>query len=113
MTPDPDLIMPARRRLLVDLAPLREHRDFRLLWVGQGVTFFGSMITFVAVPYQVYALTHSSALVGLLGLVEFVGVMLAAFVGGALADAVDRRLMVRLTEGGLLLGSTLLLGNSL
>ena len=113
MTDDPALITPVRRRLLVDVTPLRQHRDFRLLWIGQGVTFFGSMITYVAVPFQLYELTHSSAVVGLLGLVEFVAIMASAFVGGALADAVDRRRMVRLTEGGLLTGSALLLGNSL
>ncbi len=100
-----------RPDLLVDTTPLREHRDFRLLWIGQGVTFFGSMITYVAVPFQVYELTHSSALVGLLGLVEFVAMILTAFLGGALADAVDRRLMVRITEGALLLASVGLLVN--
>jgi MFS family permease len=102
----------ARRRILVDTAPLREHRDFRLLWVGQGVTFLGSMVTYVAVPFQVYALTGSSGLVGLLGLVEFGAMILTAFVGGALADAVDRRRMVRLTEAALLLGSVGLLLNA-
>lgn len=100
-----------RRRLLVDPAPLR-HRDFRLLWVGQAVTFLGSMVTYVAVPYQVYDLTGSSALVGLLGLVEFAAMILTAFVGGALADAVDRRRMVRLTEAALLLASVGLLVNA-
>ena len=126
MTPDaprsgPDplavLIAPSvRRRLLLDLGPLRHHRDFRLLWLGQSVTFLGSMITYVAVPYQVYTLTRSSLLVGvlgMLGLVEFVAVLSTAFLGGALADAVDRRRMVRLTEAGLLIGSLLLVGNSL
>ena len=104
---------PPRARLLMDLGPLRRHRDFRLLWFGQSVTFLGSMITYVAVPYQVYALTHSSLLVGMLGLVDFLAILSTAFVGGALADAVDRRRMVFLTEGALLIGSLLLAGNSL
>ena len=103
----------ARRRLLMDLGPLRRHRDFRLLWLGQSVTYLGSMITYVAVPYQVFALTRSSLMVGLLGLVEFVAILATAFVGGALADAVDRRRMVFLTEAALLVGSLLLAGNSL
>jgi MFS family permease len=99
--------------LLLDVAPLREHRDFRLLWIGQAVTFLGSMITYVAVPYQLYQLTGSTAVVGALGAVEFVAIILTAFVGGALADSVDRRRMVRITEGLLLTGSLLLFGNAL
>src|SRR5438445_729385 len=51
----------------VDITPLRRHRDFRLLFIGRFVSFFGSMITVVAFPYQVYQLTHSVLLVGLLG----------------------------------------------
>src|ERR1700686_2859206 len=42
----------------VDITPLRRHRDFRLLFIGRLVSFFGSMITVVAVPYQVYLLAH-------------------------------------------------------
>ena len=99
-------------KLLVDLAPLREHREFRLLWCGQAVTTVGSMITFVAVPYQLYALTGSTATVGALGAVEFVAMMLTAFLGGALADAVDRRRMVRITEVAMLSASALLLLNA-
>ena len=51
------------RHLLLDVGPLRRHRDFRLLWLGQAVTFLGSMITYVAIPYQVYELTRSTWLV--------------------------------------------------
>jgi MFS family permease len=101
-----------RRRLLVDTAPLRQHRDFRLLWIGQAVTFLGSMITYVAVPFQVYDLTGSSAMVGLLGLVEFVAMLSTAFLGGALADAVDRRRMVRITEALMLLTAAGLFANA-
>ncbi|MCA1710799.1 MAG: MFS transporter [Actinobacteria bacterium] len=99
------------RALALDVSPLRRHRDFRLLFTGQAVTFLGSMITFVAIPYQVYVLTRSTFLVGLLGLVEFAAVLSMAFVGGALADAVDRRRMVQLTELSLLVVSLLLLVN--
>jgi MFS family permease len=98
--------------LALDLGPLRRHRDFRLLAISRGVSFLGSMITFVAVPYQVYQLTHSSLAVGLLGVVEFVCLLLLAFVGGALADAVDRRKLVLATEGLLALSSLSLVGNA-
>ena len=55
--------------MFLNLAPLRKHRDYRLLYTGQLVSMFGSMITYVAVPYQVYRLTGSSLVVGLLVLV--------------------------------------------
>jgi MFS family permease len=84
--------------LAVDLTPLRESREFRLLFIGQGVSFAGSMITYVAIPFQVYELTHSSLVVGLVSLAELLPILLMSFVGGALADAVDRRRMVRITQ---------------
>lgn len=87
--------------MAIDLSPMRESRDFRLLLAGQGVSFAGSMITYVAVPYQAYVLTRSSLVVGLVSLAELIPILLMAFVGGALADAVDRRRMVRITEVGL------------
>ena len=67
----------------VDTTPLRRHRDFRLLFIGRFVSFFGSMITTVAFPYQVYQLTHSVLLVGVLGVLEFGAILAVAFVGGA------------------------------
>ena len=71
------------------------------------------MMTFVALPWQVYQLTRSSFVVGMLGVVEFVAVLFMGFVGGALADYLDRRLMVRLTEASLAIGSVVLIMNAL
>ena len=96
----------------VDVTPLRRHRDFRLLFVGRFVSFFGSMISSVAFPYQVYQLTHSVLLVGALGVLEFGAILAFAFVGGALADARDRRVMVLLSEAALMGCSVLLAGNA-
>lgn len=96
----------------VDITPLRRHRDFRLLFIGRLVSFFGTMITFVAVPYQVYQLSHSTLLVGLLGLVELAALFVFAMLGGAMADAADRRTMVLLSEVGLMVGSLLMAGNA-
>ena len=101
------------RSIAIDVSPLRRHREFRLLWFGQCVTFLGSMVTYVAIPFQVYDLTESPALVGLLGGVELVAILSLAFVGGAFADAVDRRRMVQVTEGTLALMSGVLLVNAL
>ena len=77
--------------MLLNLAPLRKHRDYRLLYTGQLVSMFGSMITYVAVPYQVFELTHSSFAVGMLGAAQLVPLLLFALWGGAYADAMDRR----------------------
>src|SRR6195256_5312421 len=113
--PTPD-VTPRKRGWLhlatVDFTPLRRHRDFRLLFIGRLVSFFGSMITVVAFPYQVYQLTHSVLLVGLLGVLEFAAILLFAMLGGALADASDRRSMVLLTEVGLMVCSLILAGNA-
>ena len=112
---------PSRRPVLqrvaglaaVDLGPLRRHRDFRLLFGGRSVSEFGSEITVVAIPFQVYALTRSSLAVGLLGLFAIVPIITLAFVGGALADARDRRRMVLLTELALTGFALALLANAL
>lgn len=97
----------------VDTRPLRRHRDFRLLWMGQAVSFLGSMVTAVAVPYQVYQLTHSTLVVGTLELVAFVPLVSLGLVGGAFADAHDRRRLVLVCGGGMMLTAAVLAGNSL
>lgn len=99
--------------MLLDISPLRVSRDYRLLFFGQLVSFFGSMMTFIVVPWQMYELTQSSAMVGYIYLVEFVPMVILAFVGGALADYFDRRFMLRFTEFGQGITSVILLVNSL
>jgi MFS family permease len=84
--------------MFLDVAPLRKSREFRLLYAGQTVSFFGSMLTYVAIPYQVYQLSHSSFYVGLLGTAQLVPLLLAALLGGALADSLDRRRMLLVSE---------------
>jgi MFS family permease len=91
----------------MDLTPLR-HRDYRLLFIAQFVSFLGTMITYVALPYQMYRATGSSLSVGLLGVAELVPLLATAFIGGVLADAVDRRRMAIVTDIGLAAGSVAL-----
>lgn len=76
---------------MVDITPLRESPRFRVLYISQLLANFGRQITIVAVPYQVFLLTESTLAVGALGLAQFVPLMAVSLVGGAVADAVDRR----------------------
>jgi MFS family permease len=99
--------------MLIDISPLKISRDYRLLFFGQLVSFFGSMMTFIVVPWQMFQLTKSSEMVGYLYLAEFVPMFCLAFVGGALADALDKRNMLRLTEVGQTFVTAILLVNSL
>jgi MFS family permease len=98
--------------MLLDIAPLKISRDYRLLFFGQLVSFFGTMITFTIVPAQMRELTNSDAMVGLIFLFEFVMMFGLALIGGALADAVERRKMLRITEIGQTLVTVILLANS-
>ena len=97
----------------MDIRPLRHSRDFRLLFVGGSVSFVGSMVTYVALPFQVAELTGSYVAVGVLGLVELVPLVVFGLYGGALADAVDRRKLVLVTELGVTMVTSVLLVNAL
>ncbi len=98
--------------MLIDLSPLQTSRDYRLLFFGQLVSFFGSMMTFIVVPWQMFQLTGSSAMVGYIALAEFVPMISLAFVGGALADFIDKRRMLRFTEIGQTAVTAILILNS-
>ncbi|HEY7291774.1 MAG TPA: MFS transporter [Vicinamibacterales bacterium] len=91
----------------MDLTPLR-NRDYRFLYTAQFVSLIGTMVTYVGLPYQMYRLTGSSFSVGLLGLVELVPLLATAFIGGAMADAVDRRRIAIATDVALAAGSATL-----
>ncbi|WDZ86428.1 MFS transporter [Micromonospora cathayae] len=101
------------RRAAIDLTPLRTSRDYRLVFSAAGISSFGSFITYVTLPYQVYQLTGDPLLVGLIGVCELVPLLVMAFVGGALADYLDRRLLVLGGEIGFTVLCGVLLVNSL
>jgi len=100
-------------RLGLDLTPLRTSRDYRLVFIGGSVSGFGSFITYVTIPFQVAAITHDPLAVGLLGVCELLPLLIMAFVGGALADYLDRRLLVRGGEFALSALCAVLLINAL
>ena len=80
--------------LRVDITPLRTSRDFRLLFAAGTVFYIGAMVSYVALPFQIYRLTGSNFAVGAMALVELVPLIVFGLYGGALADHVDRRKML-------------------
>ncbi|HEX8024915.1 MAG TPA: MFS transporter, partial [Candidatus Limnocylindrales bacterium] len=80
-------------------------RDYRLLWSGQTVNVIGSQITRVALPYQVYLLTHSTLAVAGLSVAQLIPLLLFSLGGGSLADAFDRRRLLLVTQVGLAVSS--------
>src|SRR3954470_24690051 len=75
----------------MDVTPLRTSRDFRLIFLAGTIFYLGGMVSYVAIPFQIYALTGSNFAVGAIGLVELVPLIVFGLYGGALADHVDRR----------------------
>jgi MFS family permease len=100
-------------RIAVDIRPLRESRDFRRLWFGVGISAIGSQVTTVAIPFQLYDETRSTLLVGLLGLAALGPLLIVPIYGGAVADAVDRRRMLLVSDVAQLLVTGALLVNAL
>ena len=93
------------RGVLLDIAPLRQDRDFRLLWAGQVVSAMGTNITRVALPFQVYVLTGSTLAVAALATVQLIAILMFSLAAGTLADALDRRRLLLVTQSGLALSS--------
>ncbi|MFO0738974.1 MAG: MFS transporter [Labilithrix sp.] len=97
--------------MLLDVTPLR-NRDFSLVFAGQLVSSFGSFLTYVALPVQLWDLTRSSTLVGLVGTVQLVPLAVTSLWGGAFADSLDRRKLLLWSEGLLMVGSLVLVFNA-
>jgi MFS transporter, ENTS family, enterobactin (siderophore) exporter len=100
-------------QIAIDLAPLRESRDYRRLFAGRFVSMAGNAVATTAANWQVYGLTHDSLAVGLLTLASSGGMLIGLLTGGMLADRYDRRMLlmaVRLPQAAL---AALLMVNSL
>lgn len=89
------------RGLVADTRPL-QNDHFRRLWTANAVTVVGAQLTVVAVPAQIYAITGSSAYVGLTGVFGLVPLVVFGLWGGALADHMDRRTLLMITTVGLI-----------
>lgn len=84
------------------------HRDFRLLWLGQIVSVTGSQMQFVAINWHVYLLTQSPLALGLVGLFRGVPVIVCSLLGGVVADALNRRRLMVITQSVMLISAALL-----
>ena len=99
-------------KILVDTTPLRESRDFRLLFIGQLISMLGSQLTVVAIPYQVFEMTHSSLQVGAISLAQLFPFIAGALLAGPLGDSLDRRRIMLWSAVGLSLTSAALAVNA-
>jgi MFS family permease len=86
------------RAMVVDIQPLRDSAPFRWLFFGQFGSLLSRQLLTVAVPYEVFVRTDSTVLVGLVGLVQVLPLVFFSLVGGVLADALDRRAVLIVTE---------------
>jgi MFS family permease len=96
-----------RRGWAIDTTPLR-NRAYRRVFGGVAVTMLGQQMTLVAVPYQVYEVTGSSLMVGVTSMVALVPLIIFGLLGGAIADAMDRRTLLLITSVGAAVTSALL-----
>jgi len=85
-----------------------KHRDFRLLWFGQIISVTGSQTQFVAINWHVYLLTKSAFALGLVGLFRGAPIIVCSLVGGVVADAINRRQLMIVTQSVMLLTAALL-----
>lgn len=100
-------------KFVMDISPLKKYPDFRYLWASGFISYFGSMVTYVAAPFQIKELTNSYLAVGLLGAIELVPLIFFGLYGGVLADYIDRKKMIWASEFGAVICTTILLINSL
>lgn len=98
-------VNPAPRRS--PLVALR-YRDFRLLWFGQLISIAGSQMTVVAMTWQLYELTGSKLALGLIGLFRLIPLLIFSLGSGVLADAVDRRKLMLISQSAMLVLSATL-----
>jgi MFS family permease len=84
--------------MIINIKPLIKYRDYRLLYIGQLFSFLGSMVSYVAVPYQIYQITKNNWLVGSIGLVQLASVLIFGLLGGIYADRLNRRKLLLISE---------------
>ncbi len=100
-------------KYFINFSIFRRNPNFAFLYIGQFVSFMGTMITGVAVPYQIYMSTHSTFMVGLISLVQLLPLLVTALIGGVFADRYHRRMLLLISEIVLACGSLSLAINAM
>ena len=98
--------------MLINLSLLKTNPNYRKLYTAQFVSYLGSMMTYVAIPYQIYQLTQSSFWVGILGSIQLIPLLVFGLMGGVVADSMNRRKIIMRAEIFLSLASALLCVNA-
>ncbi len=98
--------------ILIDLRPLRASADYRRLWLAGVFSAMGSQLSAFAVLFYVWQLTGSVVWTGMVGLARMVPVLVAALIGGHLADSRDRRRLVMVTRSAQVVTAGLLAADS-
>lgn len=96
----------------LDISLLKRNKPYRLLFTGQSLSFLGSAIASVALPYQIYHETHSTLMIGLLSLFQLLPLLFTALIGGVFADRHHRKFLLIIAESLLALGSLILTINA-
>lgn len=98
--------------MFIKLSLLKTNRNYRFLYLAQFISYIGSMMTYVAIPYQIYELTKSSFWVGILGTIQLVPLLVFGLMGGVTADSMNRKKIIITAEIFLALASLGLFFNS-
>lgn len=96
------------RKVAIDVSPIRESRDYRLLATGEIIANLGTQAALVALPYQIFVTSHSPTLVGLLGAFELGPMIVVSLLGGVLNDRHDRRVLLAIAQIGVILAASAL-----
>jgi MFS family permease len=96
------------RHALLDVIPLRTSPPFRRLCIGQALSRLGGQMTLVAVMFQVWQMTDSTAWTGAVGLAQAIPLVVLGLLAGSVVDRVDRRKFYLITTSGQAVFSLLL-----
>jgi predicted MFS family arabinose efflux permease len=101
------------RRRLDTFGALQRHPNFRLYWAGALLSNVGTWMQTLAQSWLVYQLTGSALLLGTVNFLQGVPALFLSLVGGVLADRVERRTLMLVTQTAQMLLAFLLAGLTL